>query len=98
MIFMKFSIKFLKFLSLKKLILTIIWRPLIWYNFLIIFSSDHDSWEPAENLPKGKIAAFNKNQEQSSDEEEYVVENIVEEKTRYGKTLYCVKWEGYKSK
>ena len=38
----------------------------------MIFSSDHDSWEPVENLPKGKIAAFNKKQEQdeSSDEEE----------------------------
>lgn len=134
------------------------------------FNSDHDSWEPAENLPKGKIAAFNKKQEQdeSSDEEEksddedreytvekiimrrgvgkrrlyrirwagfsdhhnswepeenlsgakkmlrefnkladereakrmekeYEVEKIVDEKTRYGKPLYCVKWNGYKN-
>lgn len=40
--------------------------------FFNIISSDHDSWEPAENLPEGKIAAFKKKQEQadSSDEEE----------------------------
>lgn len=75
------------------------------------FSSKHDSWEPAKNLPKRKINAFLKKQEHadpSSDEEEnseeennseedevYEVEKIVDEKLYYGKTRYLVSWKGY---
>jgi len=72
------------------------------------FSSAHDTWEPARNLPKRKITAFNKKQEHAdpsdSDEnytseeenEEFEVEKIIDEKLYYGKPRYLVSWKGYK--
>jgi len=71
------------------------------------FSSEHDSWEPARNLPKRKITAFNKKQEHADpsdsdedydseeDNEEFEVEKIIDEKLYYGKTRYLVRWKGY---
>jgi len=62
------------------------------------FSSAHDSWEPARNLPKRKITAFNKKQDKDydseEDNEEFEVEKIIDEKLYYGKTRYLVRWKG----
>jgi len=69
------------------------------------FNSDHDSWEPAANLPKNKIAAFNKKQKNadSSDEEEksddedreYAVEKIIMRKGVGKRRLYRIRWAGF---
>lgn len=69
------------------------------------FNSDNDSWEPAANLPKNKIAAFNKKQKNadSSDEEEksddedreYAVEKIIMRKGVGKRRLYRIRWAGF---
>merc|ERR550534_3211801 len=71
------------------------------------FGPEHDSWEPEENLPKGKINAFKKKQkrDESSDEEEgsedesedreYTVEKIIMRKGVGKRRLYRIRWAGF---
>ena len=64
------------------------------------YSAEHDSWEPAENMPEELVKAFDLagghgSTSQPADDNIYDISHLLKSRTKQGRREYLVRWKGY---
>ena len=65
------------------------------------YSSEHDTWEPAEEMPEELVEAFDlaggpgSTSQPADDNRTYDISHLLKSRTKQGRREYLVRWKGY---